>query len=133
MKIDRFSAAVTAVNLGMMLFACWRDIRPAIAQDAAATLRGRALEIVDPEGRVRASIRIEPPVTADGTTYPETAILRLVDPAGRPAVKLAASVRGAGISLMGEGQGTYVVLKGDGKDTSLRLTNVDGRERVIAP
>jgi hypothetical protein len=124
---------LTVVNAILLVFACRAQIAPASAQDAPPVLRGRSLEIVDDQGRVRASIKIEPPVTMNGKSYAETSILRLIDPNGRPAVKLAGAVDGAGLSVMGGGQGAYVVLSGVGGETSLKLLNKDGRERVIAP
>ena len=57
------------------------------------------LEIVDDQGRVRASVKVQPGGTANGQPYPETVILRLIDPNGRPSVKLAGSEQGAGLSL----------------------------------
>jgi hypothetical protein len=33
---------------------------------------------------VRASLKIQPGGTMNGQAYPETVILRLIDPAGRP-------------------------------------------------
>ena len=70
------------------------------AQGVAPVLRGRALEIVEDRGRVRASITLFPAnpraKMPDGTTgYPETVLLRLISSAGRPDVKIAATERGA--------------------------------------
>jgi hypothetical protein len=59
-------------------------------------LRGRALEIVDDQGRVRAMFKVFPAdlnvKMLDGTTgYPETVLLRLIDSKGGPNVKIAAT------------------------------------------
>ncbi|MDB5028324.1 MAG: hypothetical protein JWO66_2013 [Candidatus Eremiobacteraeota bacterium] len=105
----------------------------AAAQGSAAVLRGRALEIVDDRGRVRATISVLPAVTMNGKTYPETTLLRLIDPNGRPAVKIGASANGAGLGLAGASDPTYIVMQGDGDSTSLKMTNKDGRQHVIAP
>jgi hypothetical protein len=43
-----------------------------------------------------------------------TAILRLVDENGRPAVKLATTERGGGLALASESEGSYVQLFGRG-------------------
>jgi hypothetical protein len=96
-------------------------------------LRGRALEIVDERGRVRASIKVQPGGTTGGRPYPETVILRLIDPAGRPAVKLAGSEQGAGLSLVAESDSIHVILKAEGASASLTLTNRDGQARLIKP
>ena len=53
---------------------------PVEARSEAPVLRGRALEIVDDQGRVRASIQVLP--TARPT---RKVILRLIDPNGRPS------------------------------------------------
>jgi hypothetical protein len=96
-------------------------------------LRGHALEIVDERGRVRASIQVQPSGTVDGKPYPETVILRLIDPNGRPFVKLAGSERGAGLGLLGESDTTHLLLKAEGPSTSVKLTNKDGKERLLEP
>jgi hypothetical protein len=48
-------------------------------------------------------------------------------------VKLAGSERGAGLGLLGESDTTHLLLKAEGPSTSVKLTNKDGRERVLAP
>ena len=96
-------------------------------------LRGRALEIVDDQGRVRASIKIQPGGTANGQAYPETVILRLIDPNGRPSVKLAGSEQGAGLSLWPSRDAIHVILKAEDASASLTLTSKDGRAQVVRP
>jgi hypothetical protein len=133
MKIQRLLIALTVVNLGLLMFVL-TEIQPAVAQDAVSVLRGRALEIVDDRGRVRASIIVQPAgAMPDGTTYPETVMFRLIDPNGRPNVKLGASPQGAGLGLGGDSDPTYVVLKAQGANASLKLTNKEGRDRLITP
>lgn len=113
------------------------QFHPTAAQDVAPVLRGHALEIVDSEGRVRASIKVHPAgpsvLVPDGKIYQETVVFRLIDPDGRPAVKLAASEQGAGLGLAGDSDLTYVVLKAEGDDSSLKLINKAGREQIIRP
>jgi hypothetical protein len=101
-------------------------------------LRGRGLEIVDQQGRVRASIQVLPADPGGATSrvpYPETVILRLIDPYGRPSVKIATSEEASGLSFTGQAKtkDTYVVLKAEGTASSLRLRNEDGQEQVIRP
>src|SRR5205085_10056156 len=107
------------------------------AGNVAPVLRGRELEIVDDQGRVRASLKVQPADpkarTASGKPYPDTVILRLIDPKGRPEVKLGASEQGAGLGLMGETDSTYVVLKAEGLDSYLNMINQDGRQQLIKP
>ena len=133
MKIQEFLVALTVVNLGLLTFALAQNQRAAAAQDVAPVLRGRAFEIVDEQGRVRASIKLHPAGTANGQPYPETVILRLIDPQGRPTVKLGASEQGAGLGLAGAFDSTSITLKAEGPGTSLRMTNKDGRQQLIKP
>jgi len=136
MKIQRLSIVLTVINLLLLTFIL-AQFHPTEAQGVAPVLRGRALEIVDKEGRIRASINVHPagpsvPVP-DGKIYPETVILRLIDPNGRPSVKLGASEQGSGLGLGGDSDLTYVVLKAEGASSSLKLTNKDGREQLVKP
>src|SRR2546422_306321 len=111
MKIQRILIALTVINLGLTMFLL-AQIRRADAGgvepgNPAPVLRGSSLEIVDDHGKVRASIKIhqgDPNFKKpDGKTgYPETVMFRLIDPNGRPEVKLGASVQGAGLGLIGE-------------------------------
>jgi len=136
MKIQRLAIVLTVINFLLLIFGL-AQFHPTAAQGVAPVLRSRALEIVDKEGRVRASINVHPagpsvPVP-DGKTYPDTVILRLIDPNGRPSVKLSASEQGSGLALGGDSDLTYVVLKAEGADSSLKLTNKAGREQLIKP
>jgi hypothetical protein len=108
------------------------------AQGAAPVLRGRALEIVDDRGRVRASITVMPGDPGfrmpDGTTgYPETVLLRLINSQGRPNIKIAATERGAAQLIGGESDPTFVQILAEGPSTSLRLSNKDGQVQVVKP
>jgi hypothetical protein len=131
MKVQRLLVALTVVNLGLLVFllAQIRSVR------SGPVLRGRALEIVDDRGRVRASIKVQPASTfkPTGKEYPETVILRLIDPDGRPTVKLGASVQGAGLGLVGATDSTHVLLEAEGAESSLKLTNKEGRQQLIQP
>jgi hypothetical protein len=72
----------------------------------------------------------------NGKTFPETAILRLMDPkTGRPSAKLSTSEQGSGLSLAGESgtHETYLSLSADGTASSLKVKNEDGREHLIKP
>ena len=136
MKIHGVLVVLTLVNL-VLLALLLSQGRPAKAGDGVGVLRGRALEIVDDQGRVRASIKVQTPdpkyKKPNGKPYPETAILRLIDPNGRPNVKLGASVEGSGLGLGGDSDPTYIQVIADGPDTFLRLTNKDGRHQLIKP
>jgi hypothetical protein len=137
MKNQRFLVVITILNI-LLLAVSASQTRAVVTEGIAPVLRGRALEIVDDRGRVRASITILPPdpkvKMPDGTTgYPETVLLRLITSKGRPNVKLGASERGSGLGLGGDDDPTYVQILAEGRSTSLKLTNKDGRERLIKP
>jgi len=104
--------------------------------DVPGLLRGRALEIVDARGRIRASIAVlpeDPKVIWKGKPYPETTLLRLMSPDGRPNVKLGASRTGAGLVIGGESNPTYIQVLAEGGESTLKLINKDSVERVIKP
>jgi hypothetical protein len=131
-KSQSLLIALTVVNLGLLVFLL-SQTRAAQARGSEGVLRGRALQIVDEEGRTRASIDVLPPSKAAGKSYPETVILRLSDPNGRPSVKLTCSVEGTGLALGGETDATYAQLGALGADSSLRLTATRGRLQLIKP
>jgi hypothetical protein len=135
MKLQWSLVALTAVNLAVFLMTV-AGIHPVSAQGAAPMLRGRGLEIVDDQGRVRASLSVLPAVTsAAGDRYPETVLLRLITERGRPSVKFSASEEGSGLSFAGPTgtNETWVVLAAKGTSSSLRLKSENGREQVVKP
>ena len=136
MKMQRVLLALTVVNLGLLIFLLLSQIRPALANSVAPVLRGRALEVVDERGRVRASLKVLPAHTQpNGETYSETVLLRLITERGRPSVKIGASEQSAGVSFVGPSgtTDTYVILEAKGMASSLRLRNEDGREQIVKP
>jgi hypothetical protein len=136
MKTQRLLIALTVVNLGLLILLLLSQIGPVSAIDVAPVLRGRALEIVDEQGRPRATINVMRESTpANGEKYPETVLLRLITERGRPSVKVSASEQGAGLALVGPSntKETYVKLGADGTVSSLKLKNEDGREHIVRP
>jgi hypothetical protein len=131
MKTQRLLLVLTAINLGLLVFLL-AQTRLYIGSQGiriwtnvdGSVLRGRALQIVDDQGRIRAAINVLPADQAH--SYPETAILRLIDENGRPAVKLSTSERGGGLVLVSDAQETYVQLTGRG----LTVTQ-DGRRQAV--
>jgi hypothetical protein len=131
MRIQRLAISLMAINLVLLVFNL-PQYRPAEAQTIAPVLRARALEIVDAQGRVRASITVEPPVTVNGKLYPETVLLRLADPKSGPVVKLTASEQGATLGLSDDAQGG-VVLSAKVSGSFVRVVSHDGREQIVKP
>jgi len=145
MRLQRLLVVLTIVNLGLLLFQLTRvehvqAVSPASVEPGspAPVLRGSALEIVDEQGRVRASIKLHEADTKykwpDGRIgYPETVMLRLIDGKGRPEVKIGASEQGGGVGLIGEYDSAHVILEAQGAETSLKLTTKDGKQQIIKP
>lgn len=136
MKTQRLLVTLTAVNAVLLVFLL-AQMRPVEASVDTSVLRGRGLEIVDVQGRVRASIKIHPADPdvrmPDGSRgIPETVVLRLIDQNGRPGVKIAGAADGAGMSLVGDTH-TYAVLSSKGTDATLQLKSSDGCEQLVKP
>lgn len=127
MKTTRFALALTVANVvGMVAF--WSQMSVARAQPVPEMLRAKGLEIVDARGIVRAQIIVEP---NDGGV-----LFRLIDQQRKPLVKLGAGADGSGLMLTGDPArqdwtGIQVLAKPGG--STLRLLNLDGKERLIKP
>ena len=136
MRLERLLIFLTLTNMALLMLSLAQFRTTVAAQDGASVLRGRALQIVDGQGRVRASITVLPASTPkNGESYPETVLLRLITERGRPSVKIGASEQSAGLTLVGPTgtKETYVQLGANGPVSSLRLKNEDGREQVVKP
>ena len=129
MKKYKLLAAITIVNIALVAFQLIRT-DTAGAKEDLPILRGRALQIVDDQGRVRASISILKP---DSKSDHETVILRMIDTNGRPNVKLTGSSGSSGIALGGATDDTYAIIDANGDDSFVKLTNRAGRKRFITP
>ena len=127
---------LTVVNLALLSLLLARTPKAAPA-NGLPVLRGRGLEIVDDQGRVRASIKVYPANpkfrTADGRPYPETVLLRLIDSHGGPHVKLSSSDDGAALGLGGVTNPTYIQIIAARDETFLNMTNKDGKKQTLKP
>ena len=130
---------LTVINF-VLLFCLLGQNNPVGAVDVppvAPMLRGRGLEIVDEHGKLRAQLVVLPAsTTKDGQKYSETVLLRLIDPNGRPGVKIGGSAEESGISLAGDSErrewnGVQILAKGPG--SSVKITNKDGKIKVVEP
>jgi len=135
MMTQRIAAGLTVLNSLLLAFLL-AQTGPLHAQGAVSVLRGRALEIVDDHGRVRAELRVLPAQPTlkmpDGTVgYPETVQLRLLDSRNGPHVKLTATEDGSGMVLGGEGG--YTQLSSRGKNPLITIVTADGRQQTITP
>ena len=130
MRLQRLAIVLTVVNLLLLIFLL-AHLNPLSAQEPAPVLRGRALQIVDEAGRVRASLSVSPA----GDQSPETVLLRLITERGRPSVKIGASEESSGVSFAGPSgtKNTWVTVKADGLKSSVVLKSEDGSEQMIQP
>jgi hypothetical protein len=133
MRAQRLLIALTVINFGLLALLLtqarisvgpggtrvWTNVQGSV-------LRGRSLEIIDDEGRVRAGIMVHPADPAAAALSGGTAILRLVDENGRPSVKLATTRQGGGLALVVSLRAPYVQLSGTGMTTTK-----DGRQQFI--
>jgi len=131
MKLQRLLIALTLANFVLLLFGL-AQMRPVAAQGVPRVLRAHALEIIDEQGRVRASITVNPPATVGSRDYPESVLLRLADSRGGPGVKLSASKDGSGLRL-GDGSETGIDVTAKTTGSFVRVTNADGRTQLLKP
>ena len=134
-RVHRFTLGLTILNLVLLAGLVSSQAATAFgSQQELPVLRGRALEIVDNQGRLRANILVHGPETVNGVTYPETVLFRLIDPNGGPLVKLTVARNGSALGLS-DG------LSGDGgvqlyaRDTGsfVRIVNRSGRIQMLRP
>ena len=131
MKTQRLPVVLTVLNLCLLalllaqtgLHLGWQGVR-VWANPDQSVIRARGLEIIDDQGRTRASIALH--AADQSASYPETIILRLVDQNGRPSVKLSTSERGGLLALVSDTQETYVQLSG----RELTVTKEGARQSI---
>jgi hypothetical protein len=123
MNALRIAAALSAVNLAILTGGSLQA-RPAGAQGGEDVLRGRAIELVDERGKIRAKLDVEP----GGEV-----VFRLLDQEGTIRVKLGAGKEGSGLLLANDATepGVHILAKANG--SSIKVVNKDGRERLITP
>jgi hypothetical protein len=137
MSMQRLSLVLTLVNV-VLLLCLSSQARNVDASAGAPILRGKALEIVDDAGRVRASISVVPAdpnaKLPDGTVgYPESVLLRLTDSKGKPNVKIETTERGSGLNLLGESDQPNVQIIARGDTASMSIVDKHGTSHVITP
>src|SRR5437899_5966767 len=97
---ERLGVALALLNGGLLIVLIAGQVRSGSAlQFTQPVLRGRALEIVDEQGRVRASISVFFFQAEDGIRDPETVLFRMTDPTSGPVVKLTAAANGSALGL----------------------------------
>jgi hypothetical protein len=135
MKTSRVLTILTLLNCLLLVLQFTRTFAPVRAASTPDVLRARSLEIVDERGRVRASIKLHPSevFAPTGKRYPETVMFRLIDANGRPEVKLGASEKGGGLSLVGDNDATQLLLEAENSSVTIKMKSKDGKERLLQP
>ena len=135
LRLQPVLIALTLLNLGILGVVIAREQAVAAPSPASdGILRGRALQIVDDQGKVRASITISPAEKQpDGSTYPETVLLRMSTSGGRPVVKISSSEDGAGVALSAAEGLAYVQILARGSDPKLVVVDGAGKETLKQP
>jgi hypothetical protein len=131
MKTQRIALTLTVVNL-LLMTVLLAQFRRASADEIAPVLRGRALEIVDAQGRIRANILVHGPETVNGKVYPETVLLRLSDPKNGPVVKLTAAENGSALGLSDDAEGGVQLFARD-TGSFVKVMDKKGKEQVLKP
>ena len=138
MKAQRVALAVTGINLLLLVYLVGQTQQAAVAEEGAGkagvapVLRARTLEIVDDQERVRALLAVMPPAVVDGKQYPETVLLRLIDPTSGPVVKLSAAANGSALMLSDDADGGVKIFVRDG-GSYLKVVSKEGKEQVVQP
>jgi hypothetical protein len=137
MKTERFTTCVTILNAVLLVGLLATHVRSLSAtQSELPVLRGRALEIIDEQGLVRASIKVHGPETVNGQQFPGAVVLVMGDPRGAPGVKLAASEKATGLVLsngnrLSDGRSSGIQLHSD--QPVVLLIDRQGHERTLKP
>jgi len=130
---QRLGLGLAVLNVGLFIVLIVGQVRSLSAhQVSQGVLRARGLEIVDEQGRVRASITVHGPETVNGIRYPETVLFRMADPTSGPVVKLTAAANGSALGLSDDANGGIQLYA---RDTAsfVRVVNKQGRERIVRP
>jgi hypothetical protein len=133
MKMQRIAIGVTVINLILLVFLVAQTYRTQ-AGETPAILRGRGLQIVDDQDRIRAEILVHGPEQVNGRTYPETVLFRMATAQRAPLMKLTVSEEGSAMGLSDDSQPGGVELHANrNKGNYLRIVNREGREQTLKP
>jgi len=133
MKTPRVAIGLTVINLVLLIFLVAQLYRVS-AREVAPVLRGRALQIVDDQDRIRAEILVHGPETLNGKTYPETVLFRMATPQRAPLMKLTVSENGSALGLSDDSHpGGIQLYANRDKGNFVKVVNRDGREQLMKP
>ena len=123
MKARRLVVLLTTINTAVLVVLLIRS-SSLFAASEPETVRARAIELVDQQGRVRAQLNVEP----NGE-----AVFRLRDAKGEIRVKLGADGEGSGLILLDGATEPRIHMLAKDSGISVTLTNKNGQRRVITP
>ena len=133
MKTQRVAISLTVINLVLLAFLL-AQIHRTSANEVVPVLRGRALEIVDDQNRIRAQILTHGPETVNGKTYPETVLFRMATEDRAPLMKLTVSKDGTAMGLSDDSAPGGIELRANReKGTYVKIVSRDGKEQTIKP
>ena len=142
MANTRWVIILTILNMWLLAALIIQPLVAGEAGTAAPMLRAQGLDIVDAQGRIRASIHVVPAGPAryaDGSIQkgaqpaPETVLFRLIRADGRPTVKIATTEQGSGMTLGGGVDPAYIVVDSNGGEPSITLTDAHGARKIVRP
>jgi hypothetical protein len=134
--MQRLATVLTILNFAILALNLHFTHPVNAATESLPVLRGRGLEIVDENGRMRAQIVILPAgADESGQKHADTSLFRLIDTDGRPAVKIGASTESSGLMLADKERekwsGIQLLTGPDG--TTVRLVDRSGKEHILKP
>ena len=133
MRRDSLALGLTALNLLLLGGIVLGRVDPIAArQTTSGVLRATGLEIVDAQNRIRASLTVQPAAIVAGVQYPETVLLRLIDPKSGPVVKLTAAANGSALGLSDDQDGGLQLFARD-SGSFVRITDQKGKSQTIRP
>ena len=135
-RMQRFTLGLTVLNLALLAVLISSQAGSALAkQSGPGVLRGRALQIVDAQGRMRAEILVHGPETVNGVTYPETVLFRMMDPVGGPLMKMTVAANGSALGLSDGITGGHGGVQLYARDTAsfARVVDKAGRTQLLKP
>lgn len=112
------------IGANLLVLLCLAAQPTRLPQNTPAVLRARAFELVDEEGKIRASINVE----TNGD-----AVFRMRDRQGTIRVKIDAKEAGSGLLLLDDSTNPGVHVLANREGTVMTLISKDGRKRVIEP
>ncbi|GMW01667.1 MAG: hypothetical protein AMXMBFR84_28040 [Candidatus Hydrogenedentota bacterium] len=126
MKVYSLPIAVTALNIAVFAATFFQGgAAAAKAKFDPEVLRAQTIELVAPDGTVRAQLKVEDSGEA---------VFRMRDSKGTVRMKIGANEDGSGLALMNEETepGVHMLAKRD-KGSSITLTEADGKQTVLKP